>query len=76
MAYRICTKCKIHHYENCSACFGFGVVRSVHHIDKLIPISANEAYMIIDAASEFNMQWLHCPECNSTPYGIPKKEIT
>lgn len=58
--YRICTDCKIHHYENCETCFGFGL--TLYNI----PITAAEAM-----GYEKLPEWKLCPECGSTPKGIP-----
>ena len=58
MEYRICTKCEIHHVENCNTCFGFGLLKHSGGI-----ISAHMAH------SE-NPDYIICPECG----GTPKKE--
>jgi hypothetical protein len=59
--YRICTDCKIPHYENCDTCFGFGLKREIPNG----PISAAEAM-----GGEPLPEWIECPECGSTPKGI------
>jgi len=67
--YRICTTCRIHHYENCESCFGFGVYpdsRQHDFEDNLVPINAGAAH---DGTSPSN--WVPCPECGSTPTGLP-----
>jgi hypothetical protein len=63
---RVCWKCNPPHYENCPACFGFGVLaqRSLE-IGGYVPISAGRAPRIPDS------EWLPCPICHSTPKGIP-----
>jgi hypothetical protein len=69
MTYKICTKCKIHHYENCGTCFGFGVFDRKNEFDKYVPVAAYEAYYegFIDGC-------IPCPECRSTRNGIPVME--
>ena len=64
--YRICTKCEIHHYENCETCFGFGVYRSNSY---LYPIPARDAHEGNDIKNSEP-----CPECGSTVEGYPKLE--
>lgn len=63
-ALRICTECNPHHYENCRSCFGFGVYPG-KEID-IVPISAGDA---IDG--KWPSLWRPCPECKSTPKGLP-----
>ena len=61
--HRICTKCRIHHYENCESCFGFGV-----YLLKL-----GDAVTGGDAARKrFKSVVIPCPECGSTEKGIVK----
>ena len=67
--YRICTKCVIHHYENCGTCFGFGVYAKATE-DGLIPVNAHAAH-----AQEFRGETIPCPECGSTPEGLPQGDI-
>ncbi len=55
--HKTCTKCEIHHVENCDTCFGFGLRRSGGII------SASEAH-----DKKYN-SYKECPECK----GIPKK---
>jgi len=62
--YRVCTKCKIHHYENCGTCFGFGLKRE-------IPNSPINASCVM--GDDMLPEWIECPECGSTPAGIPLK---
>ena len=56
--YRVCIRCDIPHIENCLTCLGFGL-----NVDGRTPVSASDA----SHTSEFLM----CPECGSTPAGIP-----
>jgi len=63
MAYRICTSCEIHHIENCGTCLGFGIKNT----SELIPITAGEAH------SGSTLGWSPCPECGSTPVGVPSE---
>lgn len=42
--HRMCTECDIHHAENCSECWGFGVWQSSQLGKKKWPISASEAH--------------------------------
>lgn len=64
VTYNICIKCSPHHYENCGTCFGFGIHErhSQHDLD-IIPVSAGTVESI--------MKWEACPECKSTPAGLP-----
>ena len=62
---RICTACRIHHYENCGTCFGFGMYPG--RDGSLVPISAGAAH-----SGEFPGNWATCPECDSGPAGVPK----
>ena len=41
-----------------------------------IPITAHEASLHTDVTIEFTLEYLQCPECHSTPYGIPTTEKT
>jgi hypothetical protein len=59
MTYMICTACEIHHYEDCSVCFGFGF-----HGDGTIMSAA-------DACNRNYIGWMRCYECGSTPLGVP-----
>jgi len=67
MEYRICTECEIHHYENCPNCLGFGI-RAIGLPEGDVPIIAAQAHGI-----EPLQDWLPCPECGSTPMGVPAK---
>lgn len=55
---RICTDCTPRHYENCEACYGFGV-----YADGL-PITAAESDNDPPDARP-------CPTCHSTTNGVP-----
>lgn len=61
---RVCTTCAIHHYENCPACFGFGVYSEPDGF--VAPVSAEEA-MTGPAPATARA----CPTCGSTTAGIP-----
>jgi len=67
--YRVCTKCAIHHYENCNTCFGFGVYVETT-VDGLIPINAHAAH-----TKQFRHTPTHCPECLSTSAGLPDARL-
>ena len=68
--YSICTSCKIHHFDNCETCFGYGIKKKIFEIqDENIPVSAYDAECI---RSGFILMWDYCPECHSSPYGLPK----
>jgi len=60
--FTVCRKCKIHHIDNCSTCFGFGCVKDCQ--GKLTAITAGEA------KRKETRGWVACPECQSTPKGI------
>lgn len=66
--YRICTKCLIHHYENCNTCFGFGIYEPDDSPGKTFPVIAAAAHGFIAIHGKF----LPCPECDSTIKGISK----
>jgi hypothetical protein len=63
--FRICTKCEIHHYENCPNCFGFGVWSDVLGD----AVTAGQSYDY-----KHNGEILRipkpCPVCKSTIVGI------
>jgi hypothetical protein len=63
---RVCTTCEIDHIENCHTCFGFGVMRKLHGGG--IAITAGEAH-----DNKFP-SWVKCPECGSTPKGLPSDQ--
>ena len=65
--FRICGNCFIRHYENCTTCLGFGIMKFPKY-DEIVPISAGEAA----GGSEPLPEWKSCPECGSTPKGIDK----
>ncbi len=64
---KICTDCSIYHYENCNTCFGFGVYPGK---EKPCAVTAVEA-----ADKTYQANWYACPECKSTPLGIPEEKI-
>ena len=66
--YRICTNCPIHHYENCNTCFGFGVYTVERYPGEYFPVSAGAAH-----ERTFRGPCFPCPECGSTPNGLPDK---
>lgn len=70
--YRICTKCEIHHFENCGSCFGFGVYSVKDHPGGLFPVTASEAMV----KKVYRGEVQACPECGSTTLGIPKAATT
>lgn len=73
--YRVCTGCKIHHYENCNSCFGFGVYTIPKRGNELFPIIAAEAHKTVPVrAKELGGKLLPCPECKSTIKGAPSRE--
>jgi hypothetical protein len=65
---RLCTTCSVPHYENCGACFGFGVMAK-EHPDGPIPIPAGQAADVRNANPKIEW-WKPCPECGSTIYGV------
>jgi|APSaa5957512622_1039677.scaffolds.fasta_scaffold72199_2 hypothetical protein len=56
----ICRDCDIAHYNNCTTCFGYGLIYS----DRLMPITAREA-----EEKEYD-GFEYCPECLSGPMGV------
>lgn len=61
----ICHTCPVLHYDNCEACFGFGV--QARKLDgHYVPIGAAEA---IEGPTP---EWRPCPTCHSTPRGLPE----
>ena len=61
--FRTCTNCQIHHYENCTKCFGFGLDAATK-----TPISSGEAM-----GDDRLPNWIECFVCKSTPKGVPVK---
>jgi len=57
------------HYENCGTCCGFGI-NYIGEDGEHIPIIAAE---VLDKTYPNN--WISCPECGSTPKGIPISEM-
>ena len=66
MTYTICKTCNPQHYENCRTCFGFGV--KLGSRGQNVPISAGSIKSITE--------WQACPECKSTPSGLPVQTKT
>lgn len=66
--FRVCKMCSIPHIENCEFCFGFGFHISFKHKHSLVPISGGEA-----AEGTHNENYLICPNCGGTPFGINKE---
>lgn len=66
--FRICTSCKVHHYENCPQCAGFGLMKRPFEPDfpNGIPIFAFEG---MEGPTP---EWKPCPHCGSTPAGVPR----
>ncbi len=70
--YRICTTCKIHHYDNCGTCFRFGGAYA-----KLIPVDSERHFVPITAGAAHSSgatpdNWTACPECGSGSDGVPE----
>ena len=63
---RVCTRCAIHHYENCGTCFGFGLYPGER---ELFPITARWAHGS-PPSRPLPEKWIPCPECGSTPAGL------
>ncbi len=75
MELRVCAKCRIHHYENCPNCYGFGMyVGSKSH---LVPVTAAEAHGdLVNWLKEemtplAERQLRDCPVCGSSSLGLP-----
>lgn len=65
MAYHICTKCPIHHYDNCPECFGFGFAsEKIGSKVRTYPISAAKAH------NNPGMESKPCPVCGSIAEGL------
>lgn len=64
---RICVRCAIMHYENCTGCFGFGVFAAPTVRD--VPVTAVIASEAITGPTPAGC--LPCPICGSTVAGIP-----
>lgn len=66
--FTICTECPYHHIDNCITCFGFGIKKRYISDGINIPVISSESI-------DFNEgrlieDWIKCPECESTPYGV------
>lgn len=68
--YRVCTKCKVMHYENCETCFGFGLYTTAG-MYLAYPLSESKA---IDGIGTDVTKLFPCPECKSTNKGVPAWE--
>ena len=66
---RIYTKCRIHHYENCNTCAGFGVYSVENRLRELFPVIASEVH-----EKKFRGKVQVCPECKSTVLGLSNKK--
>ena len=64
---KICYKCPITHFDNCGTCYGFGV----HPGKEIMPIPISAIKAI---EKRYPNNWYACPECGSTPEGIPDKD--
>lgn len=64
-AERICTSCDIHHVDNCSGCFGFGVYEST---ELRAPVSAHDAH-----ARTLRHAVVRCDVCGCDERGIASR---
>jgi len=66
--HRICKECWIEHIENCTTCFGFGLKnpkdKSKKPYSPITAAAAKDKHGIED--------YVICPECHGTPFGIKK----
>jgi hypothetical protein len=71
--FHVCRECEIPHFDNCTACFGFGTYKSKKGTGEIVPVTAGEAYEIVikGLIHELGML-LTCPVCGSTINGIPE----
>ena len=65
--HRVCTKCRIHHVENCNTCAGFGFY--VNKDGKRCMVNAQMAHDTLVA------NWEACPECGGTPAGCVQTKV-
>ena len=68
MAYRVCVKCAVPHYENCPGCAGFGVLAG--RVER-VPIWAGEAI----EATQPKPDWIACDICGSDWRGLPLTDL-
>ena len=67
---RICTTCDVRHYENCEFCWGFGLVAKAYMYD---PQDGINHHLPVKGGESHNPPpWISCPNCGSTPSGVPK----
>jgi len=63
---KLCTKCEVHHYENCPECFGFGYYRNKDNVYVPIPASKAEDYRNGEIP-EYELQ--RCDYCFGSIFG-------
>lgn len=68
---RICTSCRIPHYENCPDCVGWGRYRSIND-GKPYPVQAAEAHGEAPPSPKLEP----CPTCGSTIKGVPETNLS
>jgi hypothetical protein len=62
----LCTKCEVHHYENCPECFGFGYYKNKNNDH--VPIPAGEAEKYRNGKIP-KYELRSCSFCNSDIWG-------
>lgn len=77
----VCNTCPVKHYDNCPQCFGFGIRAQKLETGGYAPITAAEAisgerdadlwYIRMETRPLIADDWRPCPNCRSTPSGIP-----
>lgn len=70
--FNICTTCDVQHFDNCPACYGFGVLvaNGLDH-SMYVPTSAGAAQQLRDGARSGLLVPVPCPNCHSTIAGLP-----
>ncbi len=63
-----CKECFVEHAENCRTCFGFGLTLYD------TPISASEA-MERSEQGEGGFDFVACPVCKGTPFGMHEEVV-
>ena len=63
MSYHVCTRCGIHHVDNCPTCLGWGLRDKPTGCEQ-VPITADEAH-----GDKTLPPWRACPTCGGTPHG-------